>query len=70
VVTENGQPSIACLSQCIEGHKGSELLEGQKRLRAELAARPSLAVTAEARSAAELVEARRRGMAADPGSYR
>jgi type IV secretion system protein VirD4 len=68
VIAENGKPIIARLSCCIDGSKGAQLLAGQARLRAELADRHSAAITAEARAAAALVEARRRGIAADPGS--
>jgi len=70
VIAENGRPIIARLSRCIDRRKGAELLAGQAGLRARLADRHSAAITAEARAAAALVEARRRGIAADPGSYR
>jgi type IV secretion system protein VirD4 len=70
VIAENGKPIIARLSRCIDGRTGGRLLAGQAGLRAQIADRHSAAVAAEARAAAALVEARRRGIAADPGSYR
>jgi len=70
VIAENGKPIIARLSRCIDGRTGARLLAGQARLRAQLADRHSAAITAEARAAAALVEARRRGIAAHPGTYR
>jgi type IV secretion system protein VirD4 len=69
VIAENGKPIIARLSRCIDGRKGAGLLAGQQHLRAELAERHSATRTAEARAAAALVEARRRGIAAE-GPYR
>jgi type IV secretion system protein VirD4 len=65
VIAENGKPIIARLSRCIDGRKGARLLAGQARLCAELAERHSAASRAEARAAAALVEARRRGIAAE-----
>jgi len=70
VIAENGKPIIARLSRCIDGKTGAQLLAGQARLRAQLADRHSAAITAEARAAAALVEARRHGIAAHPGTYR
>jgi type IV secretion system protein VirD4 len=70
VIAENGKPIIARLSRCIDGRTGARLLAGQARLRAQLADRHNAAITAEARAAAALVEARRRGIAAHPGTYR
>jgi type IV secretion system protein VirD4 len=66
VIAENGKPIIARLSRCIDGRLGARLLAGQQRLRAELADRHTAALNAEARAAAALVEARRRGIAAEP----
>ena len=62
MIAENSRPLIARLSRCIDGKAGARLLAGQQRLRAELGDRSNAAVTAEA-----LVEARRRGIAAEPG---
>jgi type IV secretion system protein VirD4 len=70
VIAANGKPIIARLSRCIDGRTGARLLAGQAGLRAELVDRHSAAFTVEARAAAALVEARRRGIAGDPGSYR
>ena len=70
VIAENGKPIIARLSRCIVGRSGARLLAGQQDLRAELAERCSAGQTAEARATAALVEARRRGIAAEPGPYR
>jgi type IV secretion system protein VirD4 len=70
VIAENGKPIIARLSRCIDGGSGARLLADQARLRAELAERHSTSQTAEARAIAALVEARRRGIAAEPGPYR
>jgi type IV secretion system protein VirD4 len=70
VIAENGKPIIARLSRCIDGRKGAELFAGQAGLRAQLADRHIAAITAEAWAAAALFEARRRGIAADPGTYR
>jgi type IV secretion system protein VirD4 len=70
VIAENGKPIIARLSRCIDGKTGAPLLAGQAGLRAQLADRYSTATTAEARAAVALVEARRRGIVADPGSDR
>jgi type IV secretion system protein VirD4 len=70
VIAENAKPIIARLSRCIDGRTGGRLLAGEARLRARLADRHSAANTAEARAAAALIEAGRRGIAADPGSYR
>jgi type IV secretion system protein VirD4 len=69
VIAENGKPIIARLSRCIDGRKGARLLAGQARLRGELGDGSNGALSAEARAIAALVEARRRGIAADPGSY-
>ena len=65
VIAENGKPIIARLSRCIEGRSGIRLLAGQSRLRAELADRHSAALNGDARAAAALVEARRRGITAE-----
>jgi type IV secretion system protein VirD4 len=70
VIAENGKPIIARLSRCIDRRSGARLLAGQQRLRAELAKRHGATQTAEARATAALVEARRRGIAAEPGPYR
>ena len=70
VIAENGKPIIARLSRCIDGRSGARLLAGQQRLRAELAKRHSATQTAETRAAAALVEARRRGIAAESGPNR
>src|SRR5215218_1991982 len=70
VIAENGKPIIARLSRCIDGRSGARLLAAQARLRAELAKRHTAMQTAGARATAALVEARRRGIAAEPGSYR
>jgi type IV secretion system protein VirD4 len=70
VIAENGRPIIARLSRCIDGKTGGRLLEGQACRRAELGDRSNVALSAQARATAALVEARRRGIAADPGSYR
>jgi type IV secretion system protein VirD4 len=70
VIAENAKPIIAWLSRCIDGRTGARLLAGQAGLCAQLADRHSAALTVEARAAAALVEARRHGIAADPGSYR
>jgi type IV secretion system protein VirD4 len=67
VIAENGKPIIARLSRCIDGKAGGRLLAAQARLRAGLGDRPHSAPTTEARAIAALVEARRRGIAADPG---
>jgi type IV secretion system protein VirD4 len=69
VIAENGKPIIARLFPCIDGRSGARLLAGQERLRAELAERHSDAVSGDARAVAALVEARRRGIAAE-GPYR
>ena len=68
VIAENGKPIIARLSRCIDGRSGARLLADQARLRAELAEPHRTTQTAEARAAAALVEARRRGIAAE-GPY-
>jgi type IV secretion system protein VirD4 len=70
VIAENGKPIIARLSRCIDGKTGAELLAGQAGLRGELGDRFNVALSAEARAAAALVEARCHGIVADPGSYR
>jgi type IV secretion system protein VirD4 len=70
VIAENGKPIITRLSRCIDGRKEARLLAGQQHLRAELAERHNAAPTAEARATAALVDARRRGIAAEPEPYR
>jgi type IV secretion system protein VirD4 len=70
VIAENGKPIIARLSRCIDGRTGARLLAVQHQLRAELAERHSATPTAEARAIAALVEARRGGIAAEPGPDR
>jgi type IV secretion system protein VirD4 len=70
VIAENGKPIIARLSRCIDGKTGGQLLAGKAGLHAELADRSNAVLTAEARTTVALVEARRRGIAADPGTYR
>jgi type IV secretion system protein VirD4 len=69
VIAENGKPIIARLSRCIDGRAGARLLTCQQDLRAELAERHSPTQTAEARATAALAEARRRGIAAEPGPH-
>ena len=69
VIAENGKPIIARLSRCIDRRSGARLLAAQQDLRAELAERHSATLTAEARATAALVEARRRGIAAEPEPY-
>jgi type IV secretion system protein VirD4 len=68
VIAENGKPIIARLSRCIDGKTGGQLLAGKAGL--QLADRSNAVLTAEARTTVALVEARRRGIAADPGTYR
>jgi type IV secretion system protein VirD4 len=70
VIAENGKPVIVRLSRCIDGRKGARLLAGQAGLRGELGDRSNAALTVEARAAVALVEARRRGIAAEPGTDR
>jgi type IV secretion system protein VirD4 len=70
VIAENGKPIIARLSRCIDRRSGARLLAAQQDLRAELADRHSAALTGDARATAALVEARRRGIAAEPEPYR
>jgi type IV secretion system protein VirD4 len=65
VIAENGKPIIARLSRCIDGRAGARVLAGQQRLRAELAEQYGATQPAEARATAALVEARRRGIAAE-----
>lgn len=65
VVAENGAPIIARLHRCIDGKTGQRLLADQARLRGVVGARRHRAVSAEARAAAALVEARRRGLTRD-----
>jgi hypothetical protein len=60
-----GWPGITRLSRCIDGRSGAQLLDGQQRLRAELAERHTAALTAEARATAALV---RRDVAESPPS--
>jgi type IV secretion system protein VirD4 len=69
VIAENGKPIIARLSRCIDGRAGARLLAAQQHLRAELAKRHRTTQTVQARATAALVEARRRGIAAE-GPYR
>ena len=69
VIAENGKPIIARLSHCIDGRKGARLLTCQQDLHAGLADRHSAALSGDARATAALVEARRRGIAAE-GPYR
>jgi type IV secretion system protein VirD4 len=66
VIAENGRPIIARLSRCIDGRTGRRLLAGQQLLRAELGDRSDAGLTVATRATAALVEARRRGIAADP----
>ena len=70
MIAENGKPIIARLSRCIDGRRGARPLAGQQDLRAGLADRHSAALSGDARAAAALVEARRRGIAAESGPYR
>jgi type IV secretion system protein VirD4 len=65
VIAENGKPIIARLSRCIDGRSGARLLTCQQDLRAGLADRHSAALSGDARATAALVEARRRGLAAE-----
>ena len=70
VIAENGRPIIARLSRCIDGKTGAQLVAGQARLRGGLGERSKAVLTAEAQVTAALVEARRRGIAADAGTDR
>jgi type IV secretion system protein VirD4 len=65
VLSENGAPIIARLHRCIDGKAGQRLLADQARLRGVVGADRRRAVSAEARAAAALVEARRRGLTRD-----
>jgi len=65
VLSENGAPIIARLRRCIDGEPGQRLLADQARLRDGVGADRRRAVSAEARAAAALVEARRRGLTRD-----
>ena len=65
VLSENGAPIIARLRRCIDGEPGQRLLADQARLRDGVGADWRRAVSAEARAAAALVEARRRGLTRD-----
>jgi type IV secretion system protein VirD4 len=65
VLSENGAPIIARLHRCIDGKPGQRLLADQARLRDGVGADRRRAVSAEARAAAALVEARRRGLTRD-----
>jgi type IV secretion system protein VirD4 len=70
VVAENGKPIIARLTRCIDGHAGAQLLARQGQVRSRLADARRAVVPAEARTAAALVEATRRGLAQDRGEDR
>ena len=70
MIAENGRPIIARLSRCIDGKTGAQLVAGQARLRGGLGERSKAVLTAEAQVTAALVEARRRGIAADAGTDR
>ena len=61
VLAENGAPIIARLARCVEGRSGRQLLAEQRSLRRRALDR-SGQVSAEARTAAALVESRRRGL--------
>ena len=62
VVAENGKPLIATLTRSIEGKTGRALLHAQAEARARIDATRDLAVPADARATAAIVEARRRGL--------
>jgi type IV secretion system protein VirD4 len=62
VVAENGKPMIARLTRCIDGKPGAQLLAQQEQVRSRLSEARRVVVTAEARTTAALVEARRRGL--------
>ena len=62
VIAENSKPIIAKLTRCIEGRSGRALLDRQRSLRADLAARQRVQVTPEARTIVAVAEARRRDL--------
>jgi type IV secretion system protein VirD4 len=64
VLAENGAPIIAKLDRCVDGRAGRRLLAEQASLRQQVQDR-SGEVSPQARGAAALVEARRRGLAHD-----
>jgi hypothetical protein len=64
VIAGNSNPIIAWLSRYIDGKAGARPRAGVAHLRCHLADRHSAAITAEARAAGAVVEARRRGMPA------
>ena len=71
VIAENGKPIIAELARCVDGKPGARLVAGQSWLRDQMTSAHRMVVTAEARTSAAVVEARRRGLAAldhDPAS--
>ncbi len=65
VVSENGKPMIAQLTRCIDGRAGRALLAEQEAARTTLGRSRPAAVAPDARRAAALVEARRRGLSND-----
>lgn len=64
VLAENGAPIIARLARCVDGRAGRQLLAEQEGLRRRALDR-SGQVSAQARTAAALVESRRRGLVRD-----
>lgn len=62
VLSENGAPIIAGLRRCIDGKAGRSLLADQSRLRGTVSEGRRRAVSPEARTAAAVVEASRRGL--------
>ena len=70
VVAENGKPIIARLTRCIDGRPGAQLLAQQHQARTELATHRATAISADARTTAALIEARRRGLTTDRDDYR
>lgn len=69
-MAENGKPIIARLTRCIDGKPGAQLLARQEQVRSRLADARREVIPAEARTAAALVEATRRGLAQDRGEDR
>lgn len=62
VIAENGKPVIAKLHRSIDGRAGRRLLAGQRKLRADLAAKQQAVVSPEERTEAALVEASQRNL--------
>jgi len=63
VVAENGKPVIARLHRCIDHRAGARLLQEQQEQRERTGAARRTAVSATARAAAALTEARQHGLA-------